>query len=39
MDDERFSSNEYFYNSFFMNENGAKLFTKQILKDLNLINA
>ena len=36
MCDKRFSSTELFFNSFFLNLRGRKLFTKQVLKDLNL---
>ncbi|MCM1218487.1 MAG: hypothetical protein NC548_28700 [Lachnospiraceae bacterium] len=36
MDDIRFSSKEFFYNSFFLNEKGAKKFTKQVLLDLGV---
>lgn len=37
IDDERFAKDEYFINSFFMNKNGAKFFTKQVLEDLKLL--
>lgn len=37
MDDVRFQKQEYFFNSFFMTSNGAKVFTKTILQELNLI--
>ncbi len=32
--DSRFMKDEYFYNSFFMNKIGAKIFTKQVSMDL-----
>ena len=32
-----FNLDEYFRDAYFMNEAGAKAFTKQVLKDLNLI--
>ena len=37
MDDERFDDDKYFYNSFFLNEEGAKTFTKIVLKDLQVL--
>ncbi|MDR2408251.1 MAG: hypothetical protein LBE13_09105 [Bacteroidales bacterium] len=36
MDDERFSNPSLYFNSFFLNLRGRKLFTKQVLKDLNI---
>lgn len=35
--DNRFTSAEYYFNSFFMNKTGRRLFTEQVLKDLKLI--
>lgn len=37
MDNERFKDDEYFLNPFLMSENGAKNFTRIVLKDLNLL--
>ena len=37
MDDERFDDDKYFYNTFFLNKEGAKKFTKIILKDLQVL--
>lgn len=37
MDDERFDDDKYFYNSFFLNEEGAKMFTNIVLKDLKIL--
>ena len=37
MDDGRFQNDGYFLNSFFMSEDGAKTFTKIVLKDLNIL--
>lgn len=37
MDDERFNDDKYFRNSFFLSEEGAKTFTKVVLKDLNIL--
>lgn len=37
MDDERFDDDKYFYNSFFLNEKGAKKFTNIVLKDLKIL--
>lgn len=37
MFDDRFKKDEYFYNSYFMNENGAEYFTKEFLKEIGLI--
>jgi hypothetical protein len=34
MDDERFSNPNLYFNSFFLNLKGRKIFTKQVLKDL-----
>ena len=34
--DERFTADNLFFNSFFMNLKGRKLFTKQVLKDLGI---
>lgn len=33
-EDERFQSDDFFYNSFCLNEEGAKIFTKQIIEDV-----
>jgi hypothetical protein len=35
LDDERFSDPNLYFNSLFLNLRGRKLFTKQVLKDLN----
>ena len=35
--DEDLNKEELYFNSFFMNKNGASIFTKRVLKDLNLI--
>ena len=32
--DERFTAPEYYINSFFMNRVGAKMFTKEVMKDI-----
>lgn len=37
MDDERSQNDGYFINPFFMSEDGAKMFTKIVLKDLNIL--
>lgn len=37
MDDERFASDKYYRNTFFMNDAGAKYFTEIFLKELGLI--
>ena len=37
MDDERFSDPSLYFNSFFLNLKGRKLFTKQVLEDLNIL--
>ena len=37
MDDERFNDDKYFRNSFFLSEEGAKMFTSIALKDLHLL--
>ena len=37
MDDNRFQKEEYFRNSFFMSEEGAKAFTKVVLKEIGLL--
>lgn len=37
MDDERFNDDKYFRNSFFLSEEGAKMFTSIVLKDLHLL--
>lgn len=37
IDDERFNSDKYFSNSFFLNEKGAKKFTKIVLEDLKIL--
>lgn len=37
LDDEKFRDRSYYANSFFLNGRGRKLFTEQILRDLNLI--
>lgn len=34
--DERFQDDNYYFNSFFMNLKGRKLFSRQILKDLSI---
>ena len=34
LNDERFSSSEYYINSFFFNKKGRELFTKQFVEDL-----
>lgn len=36
MDDERFHDDRYFFNSFFMSEEGARTFTRIVLKELNI---
>lgn len=36
-DDKRFTDINLYFNSFFLNLNGRKLFTKQVLKDLNIM--
>lgn len=36
--DERFTTPEYYINSFFMNRVGAKMFTKEVMKNLNVMN-
>lgn len=33
-EDERFQSDDFFYNSLCLNEEGAKIFTKQIIEDV-----
>lgn len=35
-DDERFSDSSLYFNSFFLNLKGRKLFTKQVLEDLKI---
>lgn len=37
MFDDRFQNDEYFTNSYFMNEKGAEYFTKEFLKEIGLI--
>lgn len=37
IDDERFDDEKYFRNSFLLNEEGAKKFTKIVLNDINLL--
>ena len=37
MDDERFDDERYFRNSFFMSEEGARKFTRIVLKDLHIL--
>lgn len=37
LDDENLQKDEYFYNSLFLNKRGGESFTKQVLKDLQLI--
>ena len=32
-----FKSDDFYYNSFFMNEQGSKVFTKRVLEDLSLL--
>lgn len=34
--DERFSDDNYYFNSYFLNASGRKLFTNQLLKDIKL---
>ena len=36
-DDERFTDSDLYFNSFFLNPRGMKLFTKQVLFDIGLI--
>lgn len=36
-DDERFQDPQYYFNSFFLNLRGRKLFTRQVLQDLGII--
>ena len=38
LDDERWGDEGLYFNSFFLNLKGRKLFTQQVLKDLNLNN-
>jgi len=35
-DDEKFSNSDLYFNSFFLNERGRKLFTEQVIKDIKL---
>lgn len=35
LDSEEFASENYYYNAFFLSEEGAKQFTKRVLSDLN----
>ena len=35
--DENFQKDDLYFNSFFMNQKGREMFTKRVLKDLNLI--
>lgn len=37
LDDIRFQKNELFYNSLFLNKTGGRLFTEQVLKDLDIL--
>lgn len=37
LDDKRFIDNSLFKNSYFLNNDGAKLFTKTVLQDLSLL--
>lgn len=37
MDDERFHDDRYFLNSFFMSEEGAKKFTRIVLKEIDIV--
>ena len=37
LDDARFSDNELFFNSFFLNAKGRKVFTQTVLSDLKII--
>ena len=37
MDDERFHDDRYFLNSFFMSEEGAKNFTRIVLKEIDIV--
>jgi len=36
-DDKQFDNNELFFNSYFLNEKGSKLYTKRVLLDLGII--
>lgn len=38
LDDKQFADTNLYFNSFFLNLNGRKRFTQQVLKDLNLTN-
>jgi len=37
LDDARFSDNELFFNSFFLNAKGRKVFTQTVLSDLKIV--
>ncbi len=37
MDDKTFKSDDMYFNSFFLNSKGRKIFTHQVLKDLEII--
>jgi hypothetical protein len=37
LDDDRFENSDLYFNSFFFNLRGRKLFTRQVLRDLGLI--
>jgi hypothetical protein len=37
IDDERFSDPNLYFNSFFLKLKGRKLFTKQVLKDFEIL--
>lgn len=37
LDDERFSAPDLYFNSFFLNLRGRKLFTRQVLADLGIV--
>jgi len=37
MDDERFIAEDLYFNSYFLNRNGRKLFTMRLLMDLSLV--
>lgn len=37
LDDSRFQKNELFFNSLFLNKTGGRLFTNQVMKDINIL--
>lgn len=37
IDEEQFNNNDYFWNSYFLNNKGAKIFTKAVLRDLSIL--